>query len=99
MSRTLAPRALRMPISLVRRSAEKEARPNRPRQAMRTAKAANTANIWPRCSSASYWARRSSSTKELRIGTPAAIRFQMPSTASMVSAVRPGAMTKVRSER
>ena len=45
MSRLRAPNTLRMPISLVRRSAVKAARPNRPRQAMITASIAKPAKL------------------------------------------------------
>ena len=57
MSRVRAPSTLRMPISLVRRSAVKAARPNRPRQPMITASSENAAKIFARASSALYSSR------------------------------------------
>ena len=47
MPATLAPNTLRMPISLVRRSAVKAYRANRPRQAINKAKPVNTLNTAP----------------------------------------------------
>ena len=52
MSRVRAPSTLRMPISLVRRSAVKAAKPNRPRQPMITASKAKAAKIFALASSA-----------------------------------------------
>ena len=49
---TLAPKTLRMPISLVRFSALKAARPNRPKQAIRMERIVNMIKIVPRRSSA-----------------------------------------------
>ena len=46
-----APMTLRMPISLVLRSALNADRPNKPRQAIKMASAAKVMNTWPNRSS------------------------------------------------
>ena len=45
ISKTLAPRTLRMPISLVLFSARNEASPNRPRQAVNSARMVNSSSM------------------------------------------------------
>jgi hypothetical protein len=76
ISGTEAPKTLRIPISRVLRSAENEARPKSPRQAIKIARREDRPKTRPKRLSASYWPLNSSSRKAYSRGCPeAAQRF------------------------